>query len=110
MEIKDLIKEIKNARNEINDNIISMLNRHNTTEIYCYEYDDCPIVISGTNDDCMTLDSVELSNNNTIILGCSGSWNNDYISIRELDIELLIEVYEWLIANEDILFCDDEEE
>jgi hypothetical protein len=109
MEIKDLIKEIKNARNEINDNIISMLNRHNTTEIDCYEYDDCPIVISGTNDDCMTLDRVELSNNNTIILGCSGSWNNDYISIRELDIELLIEVYEWLIANEDILFYEEEE-
>jgi hypothetical protein len=57
----------------------------------------------------MTLDRVELSNNNTIILGCSGSWNNDYISIRELDIELLIEVYEWLIANEDILFYEEEE-
>lgn len=110
MEIKDLIKEINNTRNEINNNIISMLNKHNTTEIECYECDDCPIVISGTEDDCMTLDCVVLSKNNTIILGCSGSWNNQHISILELDIEVLIEVYEWLIANEDILFYDEEEE
>lgn len=109
MEIKDLFTEIKNTRNEINNNIISMLNKHNTTEIECYECDDCPIVISGTGDDCMTLDRVELSNDNTIILWCSGLWDDDYISIRELDIELLIEIYEWLIANEEILFCDDEE-
>ena len=110
MEIKDLIKEIENTRNEINDNIISMLNKHNTNEIICYECDDCPIVISGAEDDCMTLDKVELSKYNTIILGCSGSWNNDYISIKELNIELLIEIYEWLIANEEILFYDEEEE
>ena len=56
------------------------------------------------DDDCMTLDRVVLSNDNTITLCCSGSWNNDFISIKELDIEVLIEIYEWLIANEDILF------
>ncbi len=110
MEIKNLIKEIENTRNEINDNIISLLNKHNTTEIDCCECDDCPIVISGTGDDCMTLDRVELSNDNTITLCCSGSWNNDFISIKELDIELAIEIYEWLIANEDILFYDEEDE
>ena len=110
MEIKDLIKEIENTRNEINNNIISMLNKHNTTEIECYESDDCPIVISGTEDNCMTLDRVELSKNNTIILWCSGSWNNDYVSIQELDVEVLIEIYEWLIANEEFLFSTDDEE
>lgn len=108
MEIKDLIKEIKNTRNEINDKIISMLDKHNTTEIECYECDDCPIVVSGTDDNCMTLDRVELSNDNTIIFGCSGSWDNDYFSVQELDIELLIEIYEWLIENEDILFYEEE--
>ena len=49
-----------------------------------------------------------ITNNNTIILSCSGSWNNHHISIQELDIELTIEIYEWLIANEDILFYEEE--
>lgn len=110
MEIKDLIKEIKNTRTEIKNNIISMMRKYNVEEIECTESDDCPIVFSGMGDECMTLDRVELTNNDNVILWCSGSWNDDYFSTEEVDIENLIVIYMWLVDNEEFLLSTDDEE
>lgn len=104
-----VISEIKNARNDIKADIIELLNKHNTTEIDCTEQDDCPIVFSGMGDDCMTLDKVVYYPQlNRVVFEGSGSCDNDYFELSNLDFEILIEIYDWLIFNEEFLFDDEE--
>ena len=107
---KDLIREINDTRTEIKNNIISMMRKYNVEEIECTECDDCPIVFSGIGDECMTLDRITLYPNENLIFECSGSWNNGNVTVKEIDIEILIEVYTWLIANEEFLLSTDVEE
>ena len=110
MEFTTLIREINNTRTEIKNNIISMMRKYNVEEIECTECDDCPIVFSGTGDECMTLDRITLHPNENLIFECSGSWDNSNVTIREIDIEILIENYMWLVENEEFLFANDNEE
>lgn len=111
--ITDFVKNIHEMRKALHENLIVLMEKHNLTEVDCYEHNDCPIVISGADDDCMTLDRINYHNingNKVITFGCSGSWNNDEVNVAQMDIELLIEVYEWIMANEEELFNQDNEE
>ena len=55
----------------------------------------------------MTLDSISLTKDNEIKLWCSDEDENDYIFADYLDIELLIEFYQWFIDYEDEIFRQD---
>ena len=102
-------KEIDTMRNAIHENLIQLMENYNKDIVNCYESDDCPIVISGVEDDCMTLDSINLHNVNDkkfIVFDCSGSWNNTSVCISQIDIEILIDIHDWVFENEVELFED----
>lgn len=106
---KHFKKEIDTMRNAIHENLIQLMESYNKDVVDCYESDDCPIVISGVEDDCMTLDSINLHNVNGkkfIVFDCSGSWNNTSVCISQIDIEILIDIHDWVFDNEVLLFED----
>jgi hypothetical protein len=101
--------EIDIMRNAIHENLIQLMENYNKDVVDCYECEGCPIVISGVEDDCMTLDSINLHNVNGkkfIVFDCSGSWNNSSVCISQIDIEILIDIHEWVFNNEVELFED----
>lgn len=107
------LNEINQMRKAIHENLIALMEKHNAREVDCYEHDDCPIIFNGMDDDCMTLDSIEVittSNVKCIHFNCSDSYNDDYTTPNSMDIELLINTYEWIMANEEFLFNQDNEE
>ena len=111
--ITEFVKNIHEMRKALHENLIVLMDNHKAREIDCFDFDDTPIIFNGLGDDCMTLDRINYHNingNKVITFGCSGSWNNDEINVAQMDIELLIEVYEWIMANEDILFNQYNEE
>lgn len=98
--------QIKDIRNTINEKLISLLKKYNTKQVDCVEFGDCPIIIYNSNcDKCYTLDCINLNKDN-ITFDCSSSYSNDSVALLDMDIELLIDVYEWVKENEEELFED----
>lgn len=113
--ITNFRNDVKILRRQIEDYLISLLKKLNVTSIDCYSIDcysgDTPTIIDCTSDtDAYTLDAItmyERSNGeNFIKFDCSNSDTNDDVHILHIPIELLVNVYEWVKANEEELFED----
>lgn len=103
------LKEVKQMRDAMVDNIIDLMKRHGVNEVSCSEVNACPPVIHNGiyEDETYTLDTIRLisrGDNDSILLEgmsecCDG---NIYASL--MDIELLVEVHNWIMDYEDELF------
>ena len=103
---RPFMEEVNSMRKVINENLISLLEEYNTKQVDCFEFGDCPVIIyNSICDECYTLDCINL-NKDRITFDCSSTYSNDSVALLDMDIELLIEVYEWVKANEEELFED----
>lgn len=113
--ITNFRNDVKILRTQIEDYLISLLKKLNVTSIDCYSIDcysgDTPIIINSTSDtDAYTLDTISMyersNGENFIKFDCSNSNTIDNVHILDIPIELLVDVYEWVKANEEELFED----
>ena len=91
------------------ENLIDLMKLHGVNEADCSEINDCPPVIHvGICDDDVTLlDTIELvsgDNYEYILLNGSSDFSNGVVYANQMDIELLVEVYNWVMDYEDELF------
>ena len=103
------IKKVRQIRQAIIENIIDLMKRHGVGEVYCEAVNACPPVIHfGICDDDVTkLDTIELvsgDNYEYILLNGSSDFNNAIVNASLMDIELLVEVHNWVMDYEDELF------
>lgn len=103
------IKEVKEMRKAMVDNIIDLMKQHEVNEVCCSSVNACPPVIHNGiyEDEVYTLDTIRLlsrGDNYSILLeGVSGCGDGEvYASL--MDIELLVEVHNWVNDYEDELF------
>jgi hypothetical protein len=103
------IKEVRQMRQAMVDNLIDLMKRHGVNEVYCSAVNACPPVIHNGiyEDETYMLDTITLisrGDNDSILLeGVSECCNgNVYASL--MDIELLVEVHNWIFDYEDELF------
>lgn len=103
------IKEVRQMRQAMVENIIDLMNRHGVSEVYCSEVNACPPVIHNGiyEEETYMLDSIRLlsrgEKDSILLEGVSECCNgNVYASL--MDIELLIEVHNWIKDYEDELF------
>ena len=111
--IANFRNEVKVLREKIENYLISLLETHDTNSVDCYVCEGCPIIIDGVsfNDDysTFTLDRINLClgiEGQYIEFDCSNACTNESVYLDNMDIDLLIEVYEWVKANEEELFED----
>lgn len=108
--IENFRKDVSILRKQIENYLISLLEEHNVNYIDCVPIGDTPAVIDCSVDsDTFTLDTIVLyknSNGTYIEFQSSNSYTNDYFYINDIGIERLIEIYEWVKANEVELFED----
>lgn len=106
--IEEFRKHCADIHLDIFNAIVSLMNKHNTNNVCC-DLSDTPIIIFDSNcsDNIHTLDEIILCDNDNIKFGCSSCYSNSYVYINDLDIELLIEVYEWIVENENEIFNED---
>lgn len=104
------MEEVNSMRKAINENLISLLEEHNVKFIDCFPIGDTPVIIDCSKDsDTFTLDTIVLhknSNGTYIEFESSNSRTNDYFYIEDIGIERLINIYDWVKANEEELFED----
>lgn len=104
------MKEVDTMRKVIEENLISLLEEHNVKYIDCFIFGNTPIVIKGfKNSDSFTLDTIVLhknSNGTYIEIESSNSYTDEYSYVEDIAIERLIEIYDWVKANEKRFFED----
>ena len=103
------IKEVKQMRQAMIDNIIDLMKRHGVNEAYCSAVNACPPVIHNGlyEDDVIMLDTIRLlsrGDNHSILLEGIGECQNGEVYASLMDIELLVEVHNWIMDYEDDLF------
>ena len=103
------IKEVRQMRQAMIDNIIDLMKRHGVNEVYCSEVNACPPVIHNGlyEDDVVMLDTIKLisyGDNDSILLEGIGECQNGNVWASLMDIELLVEVHNWIKDYEDELF------
>ena len=91
------------------DNLIDLMKRHGVSEVYCSAVNACPPVIHNGiyEDDVIMLDTIRLlsrGDNNSILLEGVGECQNGDVYASLMDIELLVEVYNWVMGYKDELF------
>ena len=103
------IKEVKQMRQAMIDNIIDLMKRHGVNEAYCSAVNACPPVIHNGlyEDDLVMLDTIKLisyGDNDSILLEGIGECQNGDVWTSQMDIELLVEVHDWVKDYENELF------
>lgn len=106
--MRDYSIQIDKIREEINEGIILLLNK------YGYKYEmtvhscDTPILQENVFDDNLsfTLDCVGIRNGEVYFEG-SSCVENITLFTTEIHVEVLIDIYEWLLANEEDIFGED---
>ena len=103
------IKEVRQMRQAMVDNLIDLMKRHGVSEVYCSAVNACPPVIHNGiyEDDVIMLDTIRLlsrGDNNSILLEGVGECQNGDVYASLMDIELLVEVYNWVMGYKDELF------
>lgn len=105
---RPFMEEVNNMRKAIKENLISLLDEHNVKYIDCFLIGGTPIV-SSIDSDTFSLDTIivhKYSNGTDIEFECTNSHTNKYIYIEDVGIERLINIYDWVKANEKELFED----
>ena len=103
------IKEVKSMRKAMEENLIDLMKQHGVSEVYCSDVNACPPIIHNGiyEDDVIMLDNIRLlsrGDNDSILLEGIGECQNGDVYASLMDIELLVEVYNWIMDYEDELF------
>lgn len=105
------IKEVKAMRKAMVENLIDLMKQYGVNEVYCSYFSDCPVIHIGIcDDDVTTLDSIELVSGDKfeyILLNGSSECSNGVVNASQMDIELLVEVHNWVMDYEDELFTNE---
>lgn len=101
------LQELNNIRQAIIENIIDLMKRHNVNEIRSEGLSYTPTICVDSYGECYTLDSFEILNNDKfehLVFNGSSENENTFVSAKQMDIEWLIDVYNWIKDNQDNLF------
>lgn len=106
---KPFLKEVKQMRDAMVDNIIDLMKRHGVSEVYCSAVNACPPVIQNGiyEDETYMLDIIRLlsgRDNDSILLEGVSECGDGNIYASLMNIELLVEVHNWIFDYEVELF------
>ena len=105
-EIREKRKELKTA---LWASITEFMEKHNCKELDVTDFSDTPIILEDLerSDYSWTLDRITYDGVN-VRVHCSNCEDNDSFFITTLGTDTLIDLYEWLLDNEEFFDFDEE--
>ena len=103
------LTEIREKRNELKttllENIEKFMESHNCTELDATEFDDTPVILEDLerSDYSYTMDRLTRCSNGNVRVECSNCEDNDSFYTSVLSTDTLIDIYEWLLDNEEFM-------
>ena len=106
--------EIRKDQNELKtaicQSIAEFMENHNCTELDVTDFDSTPIIMEDLVRDqfSYTMDRLTYDGNGNVSVHCSNCEDNDELYITSLNTDVLIDVYEWLLENEEWMDFNEE--
>lgn len=106
-EIRENQSELRNA---ICQSIAEFMENHNCTELDVTEFDSTPIIMEDLErySYSYTMNRLTYDGNGDVRVHCSNCEDSETLYISTLHTDTLIDVYEWLLENEDFMGFDEE--
>ena len=108
------LDEIREKRNELKtaicQSIAEFMENHNCTKLDVTDFDSTPIIMEDLErcDFSYTMDRLTYDGNGNVSVYCSNCEDNETLYISVLNTDTLIDVYEWLLENEEWFVFNEE--
>ena len=105
-------KNQSELRTAIWQSIAEFMEKHNCTELDVTDFDSTPVIMEDLErcDFSYTMDRLTYCKNGNVAIHCSNCEDSETLYATTISIDVLIDVYEWLLENEEFMDFDEEEE
>lgn len=111
IKVNEIRKDLGEVRTTICQSIVEFMETHNCTELDVTDFDDTPVIIEDSErwDFSYTMDKLTHYRNGNIGVHCSNCEDSKTLYVSSLNTDVLIDVYEWLLENEEWFVFEEEE-
>jgi hypothetical protein len=109
--LNEIRKNQSELKTTICQSIAEFMENHNCTELDVTDFDSTPVIMEDLerSDYSWTMDRLTYDGNGNVRVHCSNCEDCESFYTTTLKTDVLIDVYEWLIDNEEWLDFDEEE-
>jgi hypothetical protein len=111
IKLDEIRKDLGEVRTTICQSIAEFMENHNCTELDVTDFDSTPIIMEDLDrsDFSYTMDRLTYDGNGNVSVDCSNCEDNETLYITTLTTDALIDIYEWLLENEEWMVFEEEE-
>ena len=111
IKVNEIRKDLGEVRTAICQSIVEFMETHNCTELDVTDFDSTPIIIEDSEhcDYTYTMDRLTYDGNGNVRVHCSNCEDCESFYTTTLKTDVLIDVYEWLLENEEFMDFEEEE-
>lgn len=108
--LDEIRKNQSKLRATIWQSISEFMEKHNCTELDVTDFDDTPVIMEDLErcDFSYTMDRLTYDGNGNVSVHCSNCEDSETLYVSILKTDTLIDVYEWLLENEEFMDFDEE--
>ena len=110
IKLDEIRKDLGKVRITICQSIAEFMENHNCTKLDVTDFDSTPIIMEDLEryDYSYTMDRLTYDGNGNVSVHCSNCEDNETLYVSTLNTDTLIDLYEWLLDNEDFMDFDEE--
>ena len=107
----DEIRKTRELKTAICQSIVEFMENHNCTELDVTDFDSTPVIMENSEycDYTYTMDRLTYDGNGNVFVHCSNCEDNETLYTTSLNTDVLVDLYEWLLENEEWLDFNEEE-
>ena len=111
IKVNEIRKDLGKVRTAICQSIAEFMETHNCTELDVTDFDSTPVIIEDCEDcdNTYTMDRLTYDGNGNVEVHCSNSEDSETLYTISLNTDVLVDVYEWLLENEEWFVFEEEE-
>lgn len=108
--LNEIRKNQSELRTAISQSIAEFMEKHNCTKLDVTDFDDTPVIMEDLerSDFSYTTDRLTYDGNGNVSVHCSNCEYSETLYVSILNTDTLIDLYEWLIENEEFMNFDEE--
>lgn len=109
--LDEIRKNQSELRTAIWQSIAEFMENHNCTELDVTDFDSTPVIMEDLErcDFSYTMDRLTYYKNGNVGIDCSNCEDSETLYATTLSTDVLIDVYEWLLENEEFMDFEEEE-
>ena len=109
--LNEIREDLGKVRTTICQSIVEFMETHNCKELDVTDFDSTPVIMEDLerSDYSWTMDRLTYYKNGNVGVHCSNCEDNETLYLSVLKTDTLIDVYEWLLENEEWFVFNEEE-